>query len=239
MKLLISTILIMFAAGCNAENMLDYMDKTDELIQKGEFEEALERTIWFHNHSLEKQKSISSVRLSFALSDWYEFGKKYPPAMSALINIRNDKEKMMLTEKATCELLDDVSSINIVLSEDNKTIHLFKNIQSHNPFLAKECWYIVKDIVIKQKDDDLLTKYSINVLSEYYSAEESLKYIMDRYKNDSEFIEMNKNIFVEKTLELIDLSLSLNDKETASLISEKARVLVNDKRLDDTSRYSK
>jgi len=233
MKLYIFTFLLLISTNCHSNSMLDYLDVTDSLIQAGKYEEALERTIWFHNHSLELQKNIAGVRLSFALSYWYEFGKKYPPALAALKEIRTNKTNLLLAGDGFYSLFDDVASINKVLSENHKTLDLFKKLEQQQPILAKNYWYIVKDIAISENDYTLLKKYTINTLREYSDAEELLKYNLNMFKDDYEFIEMNKNIFVERSLELIKLSLTLNDSKTALLIKNKANALVKDERLDN------
>lgn len=235
MKTISFILLLVFSNMCFSDDMEIYMEDTDDLINMGEYEEALERTIWFHNHSIEHQKSISAVRLSFAIHDWYDFGTKYPPAMDALIKVRDEKTKTILSGFGTYDLFDDVSAINGVLSEDAKTISLFKKISTKQPSLAKECWYIVRDIAIKDKQHALLAQYNTNALTEYAEAEKLLKEMLIRFKGEDVFIKMNKDIFIEKTLELIELSISLNDNKTALEIKNKATSLISDKRLSNVS----
>jgi len=211
------------------------MEVTDDFINRGEYPEALERTIWFHNHSVSHQKSISAVRLSFAIRDWYNFGKKYPPAMTALLRIRDKKTNIILNGSGSYELFDDVSAINNVLTEDDKTIDLYNEIAKTQPNLAKELWYIVEDIAIKEKQYGLLEKNNTSVLVEYDEAEESLKYMISRYGDDVEFIKMNKNIFIERSLELIELSTAVKDYDSALIIKNKASAVVSDKRLNNVS----
>ncbi len=234
MKLFFSVILVLVSNFSRAENMLDYMDVTETLIKKGKYEEALERTLWFHHHSLEKQQSIYGVRLSSAINDWYNFGQKYPPALRELKKVRDYKNNRIIEGNGSYDLFADVSAINSVLSEEDDTILLFKKIEKSQPSLAKRCWSIVKDIAIRKNDGVLLEKYTIDVLSEYSQAEKSFIHKLDRYKDDDEFNKMNANIFVERSLELIELSYKMNDMETVLLIKSRAKKLVDDPRFNNS-----
>ena len=167
MKKIILIFLLVFTNCTYAEDMMQYMKDTDDLITMEEYEEALERTIWFHNHALEHRSSLYGVRLSFALSSWYEFGKKYPPALDALKTIRANKIESLLTGTGNPELFHDVIAINRTISEDSKSLDLFRALDSKQPELAKESWHFIKDLVIKSKDHDLINKYIGNMLIEY------------------------------------------------------------------------
>ena len=59
------------------------------LRDTAQYDEALGREIWCFNHALEYDRGMAGVRLSFALSDWVEFGRRYPKATQALIEIRD------------------------------------------------------------------------------------------------------------------------------------------------------
>ena len=240
MKIFIFIFFFLITCVCHADDMQKHMEKTDDLINMGEYKEALERTIWFHNHALEHQRSMYGVRLSFALSRWYEFGKKYPPALLALKNIRDKKTDILMSGTGTHQLFHDVYSINETLSEDSKTIDLFIKLDKNQPSLAKNVWHIIKDKVILIKDYALIKKYIGNVLREYSVTEDRFKEMMELYNQNSraygeQFKAFNENYFVEQTLQLIDLAIALNDKEAAVQMKSKAKIIVKDYRLDDVT----
>jgi hypothetical protein len=67
------------------------------LRNAAQYEESLQREIWFFNHALEYDQGLAGVRLSFTLSDWAELGRRYPKAVQALIEIRDhDMQQFML-----------------------------------------------------------------------------------------------------------------------------------------------
>jgi len=58
-----------------------YLNETNKMVKKGQYKEALQRFIWFNEHALEYDESMTGVRLSFALGYWKELGDIYPPAL--------------------------------------------------------------------------------------------------------------------------------------------------------------
>ena len=61
--------LMVLSFPVQAEDMQKYLSDTQEMVLQGKHKEALERYIWFHEHSLEHEPSMYGVRLSFALGD--------------------------------------------------------------------------------------------------------------------------------------------------------------------------
>ena len=73
------------------------------------YKEALERYIWFQDHALENDQAMTGVRLSFALSSWKSLADIYPPAMTALKEMRSSKTKAILDSNASSKLFPDDS----------------------------------------------------------------------------------------------------------------------------------
>lgn len=228
MKLLLLSLLMIIAIESNANKMLDYMDETNNLIEIEKYEEALKRTIWFHNYANDYDTSIAGVRRSSALLDWLDFGKIYPPALTALINIRDDKTKKILDNEGTTDLFGDVAAINSVLSEVQETLNLFEKLEHSQPSFANQNWPYIQEIAVKQRDYALLKKYSFDILSEYQTAEDVLKFYLKQFSHDESFIAMVKTNFAERVLELMSLvPVLLDDEETSILIRNKAEKFVD------------
>jgi len=238
MKYLLLMILFISSGFCHASEMEQYRDETAALINMGEYEEALERTIWFHNHALEYESTMYGVRISFALGEWHDFGKKYPPALSALKKIRNQKTAKLISGINSYEIFNDVVSINDELSDYKKSIDMFKAIDKQHELFAKEVWGLIKDTAIKEKELYLLKKYIANINSDYSEIEEHYRRMISMYKpNDRLFGEQYKSFqdknFALKALQLIDIAMLLNEKESALNIKNKAYSLVKDNRLNE------
>jgi serine/threonine protein kinase len=117
-------------------------------MSKGAYEEALQRHIWYHNHALELEPAQSGVRLSFALGDWIELGRRYPKAKQALIEIRDNKTREIVEGRGYAEMVQEVQSINHNLQDDDATYSLFKTIRERDPQLADQCYFYLQDLLV-------------------------------------------------------------------------------------------
>ena len=233
MKTFIFLFLLVCSPYCIAIDMEKYRQDTNDLINMEEYEEALKRTIWFHNHALEHRRSLYGVRLSFALSNWYDLGKKYPPALEALKKTRDDKTKSLITGTGNPELFHDVISINRTLSEKNKSIELFRNLDEKQPELAKKSWHFAKDLIIKSKDYGLVNKYIGNILVEYARNEMRFIEMSEFYKkNKEEFGSQQQGFandhYIKQTTELLTIAKQLNNPKAAEFIIKKASIIVDE-----------
>nr|BAF45159.1 hypothetical protein [uncultured bacterium] len=159
MKLASIIFLLLLPFLCHAEDMMKYVQDTNALVENGEYKKALGRTIWFHNHALEYDIGMYGVRLSFALNDWVDLGEKYPPALKTLKNIRDTKTERLTSGSGNPNLFIDVFAINQALSENEKTIKLFKKLEITQPKLASRVWPMIKDMAAKENEAALLKKY--------------------------------------------------------------------------------
>src|SRR5436190_22278410 len=103
------------------------------LVQSGHYAAALEKHVWFHDHALAVEPSYYGVRLSFALRDWVELGRKYPPAMEKLQSIRDEKIALLSSGSREREVFHDVVSINEYLGQREKTVQLFNQFDAADP----------------------------------------------------------------------------------------------------------
>ena len=97
------------------------LDKAEEFRNDGVYQEALNLHIWYHKNALKYDPAQYGVRLSYALDDWAELGKVYPPALHELRSIRNEtlatykknpSDSLMFGEVASIDLsLDDLASL--------------------------------------------------------------------------------------------------------------------------------
>ena len=234
-KHIIFSVLFLFSVTCMANDMKEHMFKTDGLIKEGQYEEALERTIWFHNHVLEHRPSMYGVRLSFALNRWYKFGQFYPPALEALVEIRDFKTEQLLSGNGNKNLFHDVSSINRTLNENGRTVILFKALDEGQPKLAKKVWRIAKDKVIQEKEYSIAQKYIKNILKDYDKKEKEFNEEIARCnekERNSQIISIKKEMFADEAIELIYLAIALNKNETAKEIKNRVINIVNDSRIE-------
>jgi len=127
--------------------------------REGRFAEALSEYIWFHEHALAEQPSLSGVRLSFALGYWLELAGQYPPARAALQSIRDEKTGRLKQGAEDLELFKDVTAINRELSNDEATYDLFCFINSRNPVFAARCARVATPALVKAYDFKLARSF--------------------------------------------------------------------------------
>ena len=118
-------------------------------MNEGHYEEALQRHIWYHNHEREFGDSYQNVvRITSALSDWVELGRRYPKAKEALIEIRDQDTHRLADGKGYADLFTDVQAINRELGDDDATYVLFKTIREKDPKLAQQCYFWVENLLV-------------------------------------------------------------------------------------------
>ena len=238
MRTLIVTLVLVLTASLSvrAEDMQKYLSDTQALVREGKHKDALDRFLWFHDHVLEHQPSMYGVRLSFALSYWKQLGDVYPPALTALKKTRDNKTDLFAQKKGSRNLFHDVMALNRTLGDDTKTVELFRKLDQDQKEMAKQCWDIAKEAVIKVKAYDLARKYIGDPVREWGKVKEMYDRNKGMYggKNFGEhFKAFNENNFVEKTLRLIDVAIAIDDIKAAKEIQARALAILDDYRLTD------
>ena len=228
------TISLIQVPLAHAENMHQYLAKTQQLAREGKNKEALERFIWFHEHALEKEPSMAGVRLSFALSAWKQLGDTYAPAKLALIETRDNTKEQVLKKDGTFHQFHDVSAINQEINADDETVELFKKLDQSNPKLAERCWIVAKSLVIEQKDYELAKKYIGDFAESFDQIQlqyDSLKEYSDKNPQSRSVMSFAKKHFVDETIELIKFAVAIDNMAAAKEIQEKALKVIDDPRL--------
>ncbi len=236
MKLKTMIVAMLASLSVHAEDMRKYTRDTQALVKQGKYQEALERHLWYHDHALEHDCGQRGVRLSFALSYWKQLGDKYPPALEAMKKVRDDKTALLEGGNGSYDLFVDVHALNRVLEEDSKTVELFRKLDQEQSALAVKCWDIVDEQIIKEKAYDLARKYMKNYVSEFEKIEAEYTKLIPMYgiNNSGDGIKkINEKKFVDASVLLIDLALSLGDVTEAKEIQKKALAVLDDPRLRD------
>jgi hypothetical protein len=130
--------------------------------QNGKYTDALAKHVWFFQNSLKYEPALYGVRLSYALSDWVELGKVYPPALGKLKVVRDEAGTNIRNGKNVRDNFADFESINKELSEDSKTVDLFAWLDSNQKDSAKAVFDLAQPALVKSKQYPLLGKYTQN-----------------------------------------------------------------------------
>jgi hypothetical protein len=237
MKRLIAIVvsIVMTSVTIQAKDMQKYLRDTQALVRQGKHKEALERFLWFHDHALEHQASMYGVQLSFALSYWKKLGAAYPQALTAMQEVRDKKTDLFAQKRGTREIFHDVVALNRTLGDEDKTVELFRELDKDQSKMAKQCWHLAKDTVIKIKSYDLVRKYIDNPVHDWDQVKKNYERNKALYGTrisfGKHFQAYNENNFVENTLRMIEVSLALDDTSSAKEIQTKALAIKDDYRL--------
>ena len=140
-------------------NLDKILSEARELVAKNQYEDSLQRHLWYHNHALEYEPEARGVRLSFALSYWTELGRKYPKARKALLEIRDRDLHEFAQGRGSVALFKDIAAINEQWGYDSTTCRLFKYLKDHQPELATRCYPVAEDALVKKSEYALCLAY--------------------------------------------------------------------------------
>jgi hypothetical protein len=219
-----------------------------DFMTKGQYEEALQRHIWYHNHALEYDQGQTGVRLSFALSQWVELGRRYPKAKQALIEIRDCDTQKLAGGEGYFNLFMDVSSINRELQDEDATYALFKTIQAKDPKLAQQCYYSIEDLLARKGEYELCLKYigdpqaKFEMLQHQFDMlrqlEQRTAVMQHEHPMPSGFPDttesakkVHENLFVGQVRQLIEILVATGHKTDAEKIRAQAVAILDDPRL--------
>ena len=127
--------------------------------QSGRHADALAKHLWFHENALALEPSLYGVRLSFALIYWYELGQMYPPALAALLKMRERADVQCRAEQWNRESFHDFTAIGDTLRDDDAIVSLFQWLHSHRPTAAREVDDIARAALVRKAEYQLLSKY--------------------------------------------------------------------------------
>ncbi|MGD0744476.1 MAG: protein kinase [Verrucomicrobiota bacterium] len=233
------------------------LNAAKSLTAEGSYEEALQHYLWYFNHS-RNDAGQRGVRLSFALSDWVELGRRYPKAKQALMEIRDAEARQFSEGAGYFDLFQEIAGINQYLNDTEATLALFKVIEQRDRQLAGQCYPFVQGLLVQQGEYAKCLGY----LGDPQAAFERIRDSRERMKNwedqqanrreqDKERLQaMAKtnpafahfppvpepppfadNHFVGQTRELIEILVGAGRKSDAEIIRDEALSVLDDVRI--------
>lgn len=203
-------------------------DATRRLAQQGDYAAALERHVWFHNNALAIDPAMAGVRLSYALDEWVELGKKYPPALEKLKSIRDEKTSRLMAGEKSRDLFHDVASMNECLGDSKATVELFKRIDAAAPNLASNVYDLADDALLEAGAYELARKHMGDPGKRLAQAESNFERGTQwAKKNRAEArraadTKANETIFTKEVVKIIAVLKETGDRDGAKRIRDKA-----------------
>jgi hypothetical protein len=231
-KAFLAVCICALALPARAEDMKKYLTDTKEMVRQGKYPEALNRYVWFYDHAVEHDPNVAAVRATSALSDWKLLANVYPPAKAAMIETRDRQTKQLVYgDKIEAAVFGDVVALNRVLEDDKVTVDLFQWVDQTEPAAAKRCWVYAKPVILAAKRYELAGKYIGNPVRQFDVVKEMYDMATNQGIGGATIKALNEDRFVEQCLQLIELSLALDEPKAAKEIQEKALASVDDRRL--------
>ena len=226
-------------------------DEANNLTQRGRYEEALQRYLWYYNHALEYEPSMSGVRLSFLLSDWTELARRYPKAKNALVEIRDHDAQEFMEGRGYFALFMDLNAVNGYLQEDDATIEVFKHMDAKDPALAAQCYRVVEPLLVQKGLYKLCAKYVTDpearlaeLVRNWKMQKESEERMAEQHKQMAkrmtdlrgpappypmpEVPKLADKNFVAQTRRLVEILLGVGKRAEAQKIGDEAFALLPD-----------
>jgi hypothetical protein len=215
-------------ASTNRPDPSKVLAEAKDLAGKGKYEEALQRHIWYHNHALEYGPSQAGVRLSFALSSWMDLAGKFPRAREALVDIRDRDKAGFGAGKGDATLFHEVSAINSNLHEDEDTLALFKSVAKQNPELARQCYGVVEDLLVRKGEYELCLGFIPNPEARFNSIRQEKERLAGMSFGNPRLKEFSDGRFVKQTCALIEILVATGHKPEAEKIRDQAVAIMDD-----------
>ena len=141
----------------------------------GRFEDALRKHLWFQRESLKYEPALVGVRGSFAMADWAQLGRKYAPAMQALLRERSERAADVAAGRDVLASFGDVAAIDRALDDWNETYRLFALIEGRDEALALRASRYAHEAFVEMKD--------FAKAARYLDPEAELRMVMDMRKS--------------------------------------------------------
>ena len=233
------------------------LNSAKSLTDEGSYEDALQHYLWYFDHS-RNDAGQKGVRLSFALSDWIELGRRYPKAKQALVEIRDADARQFSTGTGYFDLFQEIAGINQYLNDTAATLTLFQSIEHGDPQLAGQCYPLVQGLLVQKGEYEKCLGYIGDPESAFdriRDSRERMKKWEDqqasrREQEKERFQAMAKtnpafahlpdfpvpppfadNNFVGQTRELIEVLVGAGHQADAEKIRDQALAVLDDARL--------
>jgi hypothetical protein len=219
-------------ASTNRPDPAKVLTEARDLANKGRYEDALQRHIWYHNHALEYDPAQGGARLSFALSDWMELARKFPKAKQALEEIRDRDTRGFAEGRGDFTLFQDVRAINGFLQAEDETVALFEKLVQRDRALASQCYWAAEDLLVQKGRYGLC----LACIPDFEATFDVIKRSFAPMPGMSRTNGFELNRFVRETRSLVEILIATGHKSEAEKIRTKALAVSTDPRLDSAIR---
>jgi hypothetical protein len=143
------------------EELDTHFELARSLVQEKKFEQALKEYLFVFDNSRDVS-SYGGVRLSYVPSEIASMEGMYRPAILALQSRRDEREKLVLAQKADFNVVQELTALNEYLDEEERNIVTFDKLKSIGPGSSETredmLLLIWKQLAAVKRYDDLKDK---------------------------------------------------------------------------------
>ncbi|WP_317928620.1 hypothetical protein [Halioxenophilus sp. WMMB6] len=228
MKRILITLagLLLLSGAATAQVAREDLKQIRALVANGHYQQALEQHLWFHEAS-KTSPGMGGVRLSYALVDWLALAERYPPALTALVALRDADQARLLEGAGHFNDFQDLAAINRTLHEDDKTVALFVALDSAFPEQSNHYYIVAEELLFAAKYYQLCAKYMGDPLYKYESVRQLRELQLSLAKtdpkfNNADFLEYTDERFDESVARLLEVLVAIDQREAAMEIQQLA-----------------
>lgn len=192
---------------------------------------SLAKHVWFHEHALSYCPALSGVRLSFALSYWYQLAMAYPPAMHALKRARDRAETQFHKSGFAFSYFHDLVALNRLFGKQERSVEAFKIADGASPVAASRIYHVAESSLIREKEYRLCGKYlkpkeQLGLEIECFTMRR--KYEMERSETEPRPPDTAVRFFSQKVTTLVALLVKNGRREEAEWVCQEASARLDD-----------
>ena len=205
-----------------------------QLVKSEQYAQALEKYIWFHDHALDADQSLSGVRLSYAISELVDLGEVYPPARRALERVRDTKGESLTQGAQDVSSFHDVMAINRAFGQVERTGDLFKTMSGVDRALAEKCFHIALESLVQTKEFGIARSFLRDPQTDIDQFAIPLK-LAQQYTGESPEVvqETLERIYIKKVSLILRVFVGIGENDVADDLRDYAVECIPDEQLRD------
>lgn len=213
--------------GADSQELQITLQEARSLAQNGEFAEALEKHVWYHENS--RGTSHAGVRLSFALNDWKQLGERFPAAKEMLASLRDQAAKAALSDSPNPLAVSEVIAIDRTMENAKRSVEFINTLAEKHPAAAKASYWYIRDLLMENREYALCRHLAPEPEAEFKNVREAWHQSEGFPPNVKPTV---RQLQVRRLRQLIELLVATGDEDWARKFQERAVELTKDKSLE-------
>jgi hypothetical protein len=204
------------------------------------YDDALAKHLWYHENAEKFDSGQTGVRRSFALSDWYDLGADFAPALAKFKETREAARKQVLEgehPKHVWNAFADYASMSEKLGEDKKIAELFLELRDKNEKHAKKVYHLA--------ERSLVDASRFDVCGDFLDAERAMKLEIKSFELNMQLakerdgdrrqhlVDFGERKFRHDAATIVAIVAKNGKADEAKELAEQARDAWDDKKLNE------